>query len=73
MQAFRDRPVHIPAQPYPAPSQGAIGLVTPPVLGLILSSRILSEALIWLGQQSEEVFRGDRLPSLPLMNPDEAP
>lgn len=45
-----------------------IGLATVPLLGIILGSRAIAEALQTMGESSEEVFRGDRLPLLNLTN-----
>ncbi|OKH26857.1 hypothetical protein NIES593_02135 [Hydrococcus rivularis NIES-593] len=43
---------------------------TPFVLGM-LAFRSLTQSLIELGQASEEVFRGDRLPILNFPEPDD--
>lgn len=40
---------------------------TLPLLAFVVSSRFIEESLIELGKASEEIFRGDRLPSQPLM------
>lgn len=46
------------------PAQVAIGLATVPVLGLLVGSRLLASGLQTVGDWSEELWRGDRLPSL---------
>jgi hypothetical protein len=43
----------------------------PSTLWLIFAARSLTRSLIELGQASEEVFRGDRLPILNFPEPDE--
>ena len=40
---------------------------TVPLLALVIGSRWLGEGMVELGKASEELFRGDRLPSRPLM------
>ncbi len=46
------------------PVQIAIGLATVPVLGLLVGSRLVAAGLQTVGDWSEELWRGDRLPSL---------
>ena len=41
-----------------------IAVTTIPVLGLILVTRGVAQATLEVGQLSEEIFRGDRLPIL---------
>jgi hypothetical protein len=41
-----------------------IAVTTIPVLTLILTTRCVAQATLELGQLSEEIFRGDRLPIL---------
>lgn len=41
-----------------------IAVTTIPVLGLILATRGIAQATLEMGQLSEELFRGDRLPTL---------
>ncbi len=41
-----------------------IAVTTIPVVGLILATRGLAKATLEVGQLSEELFRGDRLPIL---------
>jgi hypothetical protein len=47
-------------------SEILLSLATPPVLLFLLGSKAIAELLQDLGQASEEVFRGDRLPVLNL-------
>ncbi|MEL7329404.1 MAG: hypothetical protein AAGJ69_06125 [Cyanobacteria bacterium J06559_1] len=47
-----------------------IGLSTLPMLAILTSSRVLSFGLLQLGHASEELFRGEQLPTLPLMKKD---
>jgi hypothetical protein len=51
----------------PIPTDIAISLATLPMLAAIISSQLLADTLKQLGDSSEELFRGDRLPSLPLL------
>ncbi|MGC1310464.1 MAG: hypothetical protein WA885_24805 [Phormidesmis sp.] len=71
MQSFREpsaRSHPTLSIPLPLATDLALGLGTVPLLLLLASSRLVAEGLTQLGQQSEEVFRGDRLPTLPLMD-----
>ncbi|MCT7974508.1 hypothetical protein [Laspinema olomoucense] len=45
-------------------SELLITLLTPPFLGALLGGKAVSQMLQSMGQASEEVFRGDRLPVL---------
>jgi hypothetical protein len=45
----------------------SIGLATVPLLAVLAASRLMGEQAIELGKASEEIFRGDRLPSRPLL------
>ena len=49
-----------------------LSLATGPLLVALLSGKALAEWLQELGQMSEEVFRGDRLPTIgfPTTHPD---
>lgn len=51
-----------------------IGLATAPLLAALLGSKALAEAAQRIGQASEELFRGDRLPVLnqPISPDDES-
>ncbi len=51
----------------PLPTDIAISLVTLPMLAAVVSSQLLAHTLQQIGDSSEELFRGDRLPSLPLL------
>ena len=51
----------------PLPPPLAISVITGPVLGLLVSGRMVAQALTQLGVSSEELFRGDRLPTLPAL------
>ncbi|HEY9762224.1 MAG TPA: hypothetical protein V6D07_06835 [Trichocoleus sp.] len=60
------------SQPSPrsiALSDVLVSLLTPPVLLSILATRTLTNALQEVGLASEELFRGDRLPSLTIPPP----
>ena len=48
-----------------------VSLATVPVLLGILTAHSLAENLLQLGQASEEIFRGDRLPILNFPEPEE--
>ncbi|ACK67433.1 hypothetical protein PCC8801_3468 [Rippkaea orientalis PCC 8801] len=45
-----------------------LSLVTVPFLGALLMVHTITQGLEELGEVSEEVFRGDRLPILPFPN-----
>ncbi|MGB3294461.1 MAG: hypothetical protein WBB01_15850 [Phormidesmis sp.] len=73
MQAFREFPsTTLPEQSVSLPlaMDLTIGLTTCGLLALLAASQAAAEGLIQLGQTSEELFRGDRLPTLPLMGSD---
>jgi hypothetical protein len=46
------------------PTQLLLSLSTAPLLLVLIGSKTLAAALTELGQASEEIFRGDRLPVL---------
>lgn len=46
------------------PTNLLLSLGTIPVLAVLIGSKAIGKALIELGQASEELFRGDRLPML---------
>lgn len=52
----------------------AVGLLVPPVLLGILVARALADGLTQMGLASEQIFAGDRLPTLnmPHVSPDTA-
>ncbi|WP_228035492.1 hypothetical protein [Oculatella sp. LEGE 06141] len=51
---------------FKVPSEILLSLATPPVLLFLLGSKAVAELAQELGQASEEIFRGDRLPVLNL-------
>ncbi|AFY75602.1 MAG: hypothetical protein IGR93_18865 [Hydrococcus sp. C42_A2020_068] len=55
----------------PLPASLWLSLATTPFLFGMLAFRSLTQSLIELGQASEEVFRGDRLPILNFPEPDD--
>ncbi|MGB7084632.1 MAG: hypothetical protein WBD47_03700 [Phormidesmis sp.] len=68
MQSFREKPVPslLPESlSLPLAVDLVVSLSTLPFLGLITAGHIAQKELIQLGQASEELFRGDRLPILP--------
>ena len=70
MQSFRppesspSPTVHIQL---PIATDVAISFGSLPLVALIAVGHIFADGLTEIGQASEELFRGDRLPSLPLM------
>ncbi len=52
----------------PLPVDFAVSLSTLPVLSLLAGGHAIAHSLRQLGAASEEIFRGDRLPSRPLMS-----
>ncbi len=55
------------------PSPLLVSLATGPVLCALFAGKALSQALIDVGLNSEEIFRGDRLPILPFVQPGDVP
>ncbi|QDZ39030.1 hypothetical protein FRE64_03205 [Euhalothece natronophila Z-M001] len=53
-------------QQKPEQTELALSLLTVPFLGALFGSRSLLDGLTSLGEASEEIFRGDRLPILHL-------
>ena len=53
----------------PLPTEIALSLAMLPMLAVLVSSQLASRTLHELGSNSEELFRGSRLPTLPLLNP----
>jgi len=49
---------------FKVPTQILLSLSTAPLLLLLLGGKALTQAMDELGQASEELFRGDRLPIL---------
>jgi len=71
MQSFREPSAPgLPelSVPLPVTADFAVSLSTLPVLILLTGGHALSDGLRQLGQASEELFRGDRLPSRPLLS-----
>lgn len=54
------------------PMLGWLSLATVPFLGSLLVTHWLTEELMAMGQTSEEIFRGDRLPILNFPESSEA-
>jgi hypothetical protein len=50
------------------PTQILVSIGTVPLLLGVLGTRALAKGIQDLGQSSEEVFRGDRLPTLKITN-----
>ena len=50
-----------------------VSLATGPVLCAVFAGKALSQTLIDVGLNSEEIFRGDRLPILPFVQPGDVP
>lgn len=74
MQSFReksDSSLPKPSISLPLAVDLTISLSTLPLIALLIGSRAAADSLTRLGQASEELFRGDRLPSLPLMKVEE--
>ncbi|RMF23408.1 MAG: hypothetical protein D6756_08830 [Cyanobacteria bacterium J083] len=55
------------------PPKVALSLVTAPFLAGIILGEHLEKTLIELGEASEEIFRGERLPTLSFPNIDQSP
>ena len=51
----------------PVATEAMVSLGSLPLIGLIAAGHLVARGLVEIGQQSEELFRGERLPSLPLM------
>lgn len=54
---------------FKVPTQILLSLSTFPLLLLLVGSKVLTKAIDELGQASEEIFRGDRLPILHIPKP----
>lgn len=73
MPAFRESPSSTLPElsvSWPLAIDVTIGLTTCGLVALLAASQAATEGLTRLGQTSEELFRGDRLPTLPLMGSD---
>ena len=70
MQSFRQpettSPPRLPIQ-LPLATEVIISLSSLPLVSLLALGHVVANSLADVGQASEELFRGDRLPSLPLM------
>ncbi|MBD2258539.1 hypothetical protein [Pseudanabaena sp. FACHB-2040] len=62
-------PASPPAAASLKPADLWLSLLTPPLLVGIVGIRSLADALQQVGLASEELFRGDRLPSLTIPEP----
>jgi len=60
-----------PAPRDPAQYQWLLSALTPPFLGSLLGGDAILAGLVEMGQASEEIFRGDRLPMLPFPSPSQ--
>lgn len=58
------------AMPTKVSTEILLSLSTAPLLLILVGSRVLATALREMGQTSEEVFRGDRLPILRISHPN---
>ena len=70
MQSFRESnniPRFDPKLSLPIPTDLAVSLASAPLLLTVVVGQALLSQLIQLGVESEELFRGDRLPLLPLL------
>jgi hypothetical protein len=73
MQSFREPQVSSPPSLVARSPQWqsvGIGLATLPVLTLLSMGRVAAQSLTAIGRASEEVFRGDRLPTRALLDSD---
>lgn len=52
------------------PEEILLGLVTVPFLAGLVVARSLASMMVTVGQSSEELFRGDRLPTLRVTQPE---
>ncbi len=71
MRSFRESlPSSVPdlSVALPLATTLSIGLATVPLLAVLAAGRLIGEQAIELGKASEELFRGDRLPSRPLLD-----
>ncbi|MGC9503047.1 hypothetical protein [Baaleninema sp.] len=51
-------------RPSASPVSIALGVATAPIIAAVWTSRAVLASLVELGETSEELFRGDRLPML---------
>ena len=70
MQSFRQSEVSSASGvrvQLPVPTDVIISLSSLPLVAAIATGNMVADGLAKAGLQSEELFRGERLPSLPLM------
>ena len=70
MQSFRENtsiPRVDPKISLPIPVDLAVSIASGPLLLAMISGQAVLTRMIQLGVDSEEIFRGDRLPLLPLL------
>lgn len=60
-----------PAQRHSPDYQWLLSSLTPPLLSGLVGVDALLAGLLEMGQASEEIFRGDRLPLLPFPSPSQ--
>ncbi len=70
MQSFREPAAD--ARPelkvsLPIPTDLLVSLASAPLLTTLVAGHAVARSLIQLGISSEELFRGDRMPTLPLL------
>ncbi len=58
---------------FKVPTQILLSLSTFPLLLVLVGGQALTKAIAELGQASEEIFRGDRLPILHISQPVDQP
>lgn len=51
----------------PVATEVIVSLSSLPLVSLLAVGQLVTRGLVEMGQQSEELFRGERLPGLPLM------
>ena len=70
MQSFRENNVIPRLEPklsLPIPVDLAVSMASAPLLLALVAGQAALDRVIQLGVESEELFRGDRLPLLPLL------
>ena len=76
MQSFRESnvmPRFEPRVSLPNPTDWVVSALSAPLLLALVSGQAAANHIIQLGIDSEEVFRGDRLPLLPLLPSSDLP
>lgn len=71
MNSF-DQPSSNPTLSFRIPPEVLVSLASGPLLLALLGSKAATQLLAEISQQSEELFRGDRLPLLPFPDPPES-